>query len=147
MMMLLILPVLIVRAVVAVTSFAQVETPHAATTVSIPTTQATSQPIQVMVQTQPPTGRETLLDAFSKSEVGKVFSGERALTIDDVKNPIFWFDTAKDLVITVLKFIPRFIGTMIFLLVFWLIYRGIRKVIVRSMKKSEVDSSIRDLLA
>jgi small conductance mechanosensitive channel len=94
-----------------------------------------------------PGGFQKLVDAFAKSTVGKVFSGEKSLTNDDVKNPIFWFDTAKDLAITILAFIPRFIGTMIFLFVFWLIYRGIRKMIVGSMKKSEVDSSIRDLLS
>jgi small conductance mechanosensitive channel len=148
MMLSLLIPVLIVRAVFAMTLLAQVETPTGpSTTVSIPTSQPTSQPVQVIVQTAAASGKETLVDAFAKSTVGRVFTGEKALTLDDVKNPIFWFDTAKDLTITVLAFIPRFIGTMIFLFVFWLIYRGIRKMIVSSMKKSEVDSSIRDLLA
>jgi small conductance mechanosensitive channel len=36
---------------------------------------------------------------------------------------------------------------MVFLFVFWLIYRGIRRVAIGHMKKGEVDSSIRDMLA
>ncbi len=111
-----------------------------------------SQPVTIVVASTQPTSQPTglprnLLDSLTESKLGQVFSGERPLTINDVKNPLFWFDTAKDLVITILAFIPRFLGTLIFLFVFWLVYRGIRKLAVGSMKRSEVDSSIRDMLA
>lgn len=95
----------------------------------------------------PERSRETLLNVLERTKLAQLFSGERSLTLDDVRNPIFWYDTFRDLIIAVLLFIPRLLGTVVFLFVFWLIYRGIRKVIVRSMKKEEVDQSIRDLLA
>lgn len=106
----------------------------------------TSQPTTQQSLTDTEKKRETLVSVLEKSKIGQVFTGERAITIDDVKNPVFWFDTAKDLVITILAFIPRFIGTMVFLFVFWLIYRGIRRMAMGSMRKSEVDSSIREML-
>jgi small conductance mechanosensitive channel len=116
------------------------------------TTVPASQPTQVIIVNNPPATRpgddvpRNVIDALDETTIGKIIYGKRTLTLDDVKNPIFWFDTAKDLVVTILKFIPRLLGTMVFLFVFWLIYRGIRKMIVGSMKKQEVDSSIRDLL-
>jgi len=111
------------------------------TVILVTTTQPTTQQV-VAVEKAP----KTLVEELNQSKLGKVFSGEKPLTLEDVKNPIFWFDTAKDLVITILAFIPRLLGTLIFLFVFWLVYRGIRKMAVGNMKKQEVDSSIRDLL-
>jgi small conductance mechanosensitive channel len=43
-------------------------------------------------------------------------------------------------------FIPRLIVAAVFLLFFWLIYRGLRRVAIASMKSAHVDESIRDLL-
>jgi small conductance mechanosensitive channel len=109
-----------------------------------------TQPAASQPTTQPALPSEArgknLVETWEGTQFAKVFSGERPLTLQDVKNPIFWFDTAKDLVIAILSFIPRLLGTLIFLFIFWLIYRGIRKMLVGSMKKQEVDSSIRDLL-
>jgi len=117
-----------------------------------PATAPAAQPQNVVVvvsTTQPTELRkpQTVIDAWEQTQFAKVFSGEKPLTLDDVKNPIFWFDTAKDLVITVLAFIPRLLGTLIFLFVFWLVYRGFRKIAMTSMKNSEVDTSIRDMLS
>jgi small conductance mechanosensitive channel len=111
-------------------------------------TQPATQPIQVNV-TLPPgdTKPETIVGAIQKTRVGQYISGERELRWNDVVDPVFWFDTVKDLAVAILKFIPRFVGTMVFLFVFWLIYRGIRRMAMGSMKKGEVDSSIRDMLA
>lgn len=108
---------------------------------------ATSQPTTRQVVVIEDKQSKTLVDILDQTKLGKVFSGEKPLTLEDVKNPIFWFDTAKDLVITILAFIPRLLGTLIFLFVFWLVYRGIRKIAMSSMKKGEVDTSIRDMLA
>jgi small conductance mechanosensitive channel len=89
---------------------------------------------------------KSLYDQLLKTQFGEILRGERTLSWDDIRKPEFWFYNFKDLIITVIGFVPRFVGTMVFLLVFWLIYRGIRKVIMRNMSKGEVDSSIRDLL-
>jgi small conductance mechanosensitive channel len=122
--------------------------------VSVATTQvsaSTTQPIQVIVQTEGAKAeadrKKSLYETFLQSKIGEVFEGKRSLTWDDVKNPIFWFDIVRDFALTILAFIPRLLGTMVFLCVFWVVYRAIRKLAVRSMKKGEVDSSIRDMLA
>jgi small conductance mechanosensitive channel len=136
-------PVLLVAGVIVL---AQTDAPSA-------TTAPASQPAQVIIVNNPPATQpaeqvvpRNVMEALDETMIGQIIYGKRALTLDDVKNPIFWVDTVKNLVITILAFIPRLLGTMIFLFVFWLIYRGIRKMIVGSMKKQEVDSSIRDLL-
>ncbi len=112
---------------------------------------STTQPAPTTQQTVIVVGNEEntagLLDKMLKTRFGQIASGEQALTLNDVKNPAFWIDSIKDLVLTVLGFIPRLLGTLVFLFVFWLVYRGIRKLALSSMKKSEVDSSIRDMLA
>ncbi|MBC8105954.1 MAG: hypothetical protein H7Z14_05145, partial [Anaerolineae bacterium] len=139
-MPLLNIPTLLVRLVFLAVLFAPLPMAHAQTPTTAPAA-PTSQPVAAE------RSRETLLNVLERTKLGQVFSGERSLTLDDVRNPIFWYDTFRDLIVAVLLFIPRFVGTIVFLFVFWLIYRGIRKVIVRSMKKEEVDQSIRDLLA
>jgi small conductance mechanosensitive channel len=116
--------------------------------------------VQAMATTQPaPTSQqvivlpagttlppETIVEQLANTKLGEVIEGKRALTWNDVRNPAFWADTIRDLVVAILAFIPRFIGTLVFLFVFWLIYRGIRRMAMGSMKKSDVDHSIRDLL-
>jgi small conductance mechanosensitive channel len=113
-----------------------------ATTQPAPTTQ--QQMVIVPVSSLPQ--NETLVEGFEKSTFGQVIAGQRALTWNDVKNPKFWLDAFKDLIVTIAGFIPRFLGTLVFLFVFWLVYRGIRRMAMGSMKKSDVDHSIRDLL-
>jgi len=123
------------------------QNPSAADATVASTTQpATTQPTVIVVQH---TGDVAtgLIEQLTGTKLGRVVTGQQTLTLDEVKNPAFWIDSVKDLVVTVLAFIPRFLGTMIFLFVFWLVYRGIRKIALSSMKKSEVDSSIRDMLA
>lgn len=111
-------------------------------------------PIQLVQQeslttqptTQEATDRSSLVEKLRQTRLGKIFEGEQTLSWKDMLRPEFWFDTIKDLAITLIAFIPRIIGTGIFLFVFWLIYRGIRRMAVGSMKQQEVDSSIRELL-
>ena len=113
-----------------------------------PTTAPTSQPAAaVNVQAAPTPQSSSLTESVLNTRLGQIFQGKQQITWKDVTQPVFWIDTLKNLVETVLAFIPRLIGTLIFLLVFWLIYRGIRQLAVSTMKKSEVDSSIRDMLA
>jgi small conductance mechanosensitive channel len=112
-----------------------------ATTQPAPTTQQ-----MVIVPIGSISQNETLVEGFEKSTFGQVIAGQRALTWNDVKNPVFWLDAFKDLIVTIAGFIPRFLGTIVFLFVFWLVYRGIRRMAMGSMKRSDVDHSIRDLL-
>jgi small conductance mechanosensitive channel len=115
--------------------------------VPIPAAPPTTEPSAQAQQQPPATQPESLVGALQKTRFAQYFSGEKVITWDDVRSPVFWIDTVRDFVVAIVGFIPRFIGTMVFLFVFWLIYRGIRRVAIGHMKKGEVDSSIRDMLA
>jgi small conductance mechanosensitive channel len=89
---------------------------------------------------------KSFYDQMLKTQLVQIMEGKQELTWARIRQPDFWIDTVKDLIVTLIAFVPRVIGTVIFLFVFWLIYRGIRRVAVGNMKQQEVDSSIRDLL-
>lgn len=103
-----------------------------------PSTLPTSQPA---VQTN-----ESITDAIFRTRFGEIVRGRDVLTWDTIRDPVFWSDTIKELIITLVLFIPRFVGTMLFLLIFYLIYRGIRRVVMGNIKAEDVDSSISNLL-
>lgn len=112
-------------------------------------------PIQIVQQataTSQPTTQESagdnksLYDQLLKTQLAEIIQGKRQISLTDIRQPGFWIDNIKDLIVTLLAFIPRIIGTAFFLFVFWLIYRAIRRMAVGSMKQQEVDSSIRELL-
>src|SRR2546423_11094584 len=63
-----------------------------------------------------------------------------------MKDPAFWIDTIRDLVVAVVGFIPRVIVSVIFLVVFWGVYRGIRRIALASMAKAHADESVRELM-
>jgi small conductance mechanosensitive channel len=96
--------------------------------------------------TSRPASSPKLLDALSKTMVGKMISGEEEINLAKVKDYEFWVRIIWDLVGTILMFIPRVIACVMFLGVFWLIYRGIRKLATRKMKDDNVDTSIRDMI-
>jgi small conductance mechanosensitive channel len=83
---------------------------------------------------------------FGRTRMGKLVEGKTRVTLDDVKDPLFWVDTLKDLALAVLAFIPRLIVAGLFLVFFWLIYRGLRRVITGALTTAGVDQSIRDML-
>ena len=89
---------------------------------------------------------ETIGEVFGRTRVGELFQGKKKVTIDDVKDPAFWIDTVRDLVVAVLGFIPRLVVAALFLVFFWMIYRGVRRLVLGSMSKAQVDESIRDML-
>ena len=89
---------------------------------------------------------ETIGQILSKTRVGKLFEGKTKVTLEEVRNPLFWIDTAKDLLLTLLGFIPRVIVAALFLGFFWLIYRAVRKLVLGSLSSAGVDPSIRDML-
>lgn len=109
---------------------------------------ADAAPAATQPTTAPATaGKEGLLDVFSKTRLGKLAMGDsEPLTIEDLKQPGFWIDTIKELIVATVGFIPRLIVALIFLFVFWLLYRGLRRMIVGPMGKASVDQSIRDMV-
>jgi small conductance mechanosensitive channel len=88
----------------------------------------------------------SITDTFRNTQVGQLFEGKRKVTLDDVKSPAFWIETVRDFVIAIVAFIPRILVALLFLVVFYGIYRAVRKIVVGSMKKANVDPSIRDML-
>jgi len=89
----------------------------------------------------------TAAEIFGNTRFGRLFQGKDRVTLDDVKNPGFWVDTIKDLILAVITFIPRLVVAILFLVFFWMIYRAIRRLVLGSMNKAHVDESIRDMLA
>lgn len=99
--------------------------------------------------TRPTTAKlpdEKLLDALANTKLGKMIRGEEKINLDSIWEPRFWLETGRDLFLTILAFVPRVIACFLFLLVFYLLYRGIRKLAVRKMKDDNVDTSIRDMI-
>ncbi|MEA2711821.1 MAG: hypothetical protein QOF78_4422 [Phycisphaerales bacterium] len=107
-----------------------------------------TQPIAVLITPEQlaEARNETLSEVFGKTRMGQLFEGKQKVTLNDVKNPGFWIDTVRDLIVAVISFIPRVIVALLFLVFFWLVYRAVRKIVVGSMSKATVDPSIRDML-
>lgn len=113
----------------------------------VPSAGAQEQPAtQPTTQTTLAGDNESIAEALARTRLGEIVRGKDALTWNTIRDPSFWTDTVKELIVTVILFIPRFVGTMLFLFVFWLIYRGIRRVVMGSIKSEDVDSSISNLL-
>jgi small conductance mechanosensitive channel len=84
--------------------------------------------------------------SFADNPLWQAFQNKRQLTLHDVLEPGFWFDTIRDLVVAVIGFIPRVVVALLFLIVFWLVYRAVRRLALGSMARAHVDQSIRDML-
>src|SRR3954468_2300649 len=87
-----------------------------------------------------------LMHTFSQTRLGQLAQGKKKVSLAEMKDPSFWIDTIKDLVITVVGFVPRLLVSVIFLVVFWGVYRGLRKLLHAAMDRGEVDDSIKELL-
>ena len=112
---------------------------HAGSAATAPATQpATAE----AATTQPASVEPTILDTFSQTRLGQLAQGKKKVSLEEMKDPGFWIDTIRDLVITVATFVPRVLVSAIFLFVFWAVYRGIRRLAVASMNKGHVDESI-----
>src|SRR5687768_6611682 len=62
----------------------------------------TTQPVAVAVVTAEQLAQmqgDSITDVFSRTRMGQLFRGEKKVTLADVKDPVFWLDTVKDLVI------------------------------------------------
>jgi small conductance mechanosensitive channel len=114
------------------------------------TAEATTQPgVSVTVNTgatTQPAERVSIIDALSNTELGKMVRGEKQIDLTSLRNYEFWVTIVWDLTLTILAFIPRVIACFLFLAVFYLIYRMIRRIAVRGMKRNDVDTSIRDMI-
>jgi hypothetical protein len=114
-----------------ISALARESDPPAATTqptiqqASVQLAVPTSQPVNITVTTAD-LDKETLGEVLGNTRVGQLFQGKKRVTLDDVKNPLFWIDTARDLIVALLGFIPRLIVAVLFLFVFWLVYRATR---------------------
>src|SRR5688572_31457052 len=89
----------------ATTQAAATTQPAPAVAVAAPTTQ----PVAVAVVTAEQLAQmqgDSITDVFSRTRMGQLFRGEKKVTLADVKDPVFWLDTVKDLVIAVIGFIP-----------------------------------------
>jgi small conductance mechanosensitive channel len=112
-----------------------------------PTTAPTSQPTQVTVNiTTPAEAPADLVAELSKTRVGQMFQGKQ-VTLEEMMTLGFWVDNIRELVVMFLGFVPRIIVAILLFAIFWVIYRGVRKIVYASMKSANVDTSIRDMLA
>ncbi len=89
----------------------------------------------------------TLSEVLGKTRLGQLFEGNQTVTIQDVRNPLFWLDTIRDLALAIIGFIPRIVVAVLFVIFFWVVNRAVRKLVIASMKRAAVDPSIRDMLA
>jgi len=109
---------------------AQAIDPFAQTATPAPTTQPTTAPADVEQ------GFWQLLT-----------SGQGEFDIRQALQPRYWVQFTQDAIAWTIGFIPRVISALFLLVIFWLIYRAVRKVIIGGMKTAGVDESIRDMLA
>jgi small conductance mechanosensitive channel len=123
-----------------------VQATAATTQPSTTTTQPTAVSVTVSTGSTTQPTRRRFLDDLANTQIGKLVRGEKELSLADIKDYQFWVTIAWDLTKTILSFIPRVIACFVFLFVFYLIYRMIRKLAVRKMKDDNVDTSIRDMI-
>jgi len=86
------------------------------------------------------------LDRFKRTRLFELADGKKTTTLREMLQPDFWIDTIKELVVAALGFIPRLLVSVLFLFIFWLIYRACRRVLSGAMHRATVDPSIHDLL-
>lgn len=111
-----------------------------------PAAVATTQPVNTVIVEQKDPEDATVAEVFGNTRVGQLFQGKKKVTLADVRDPGFWVDTVRDLILAVVIFIPRLVVALMFLVFFWAVYRAVRRVVVGSMSKANVDPSIRDML-
>jgi small conductance mechanosensitive channel len=80
-----------------------------------------------------------------KKNLLSVFSGG-VITLTDMQDFRFWQDSVNKIVQGALLFIPKLLAAIILFGIFWVFYRIVRRIILGSMSRAHVDSSIRDML-
>lgn len=98
-------------------------------------------------QSEQNTSKVGFVDVMSHTTLGQMVQGQRSLTWDDIRQPWFWVGVIQNLGEAIIIFVPRLVGTLVFLFFFWLVYRGIRRMALSSMKRAQVDQSIQDMIS
>jgi small conductance mechanosensitive channel len=80
-----------------------------------------------------------------KKNLLNVFSGG-VVTLKDMQDFQFWQDSVNKIVLGTLSFIPKLLAALILFGIFWVFYRLVRRIVLGSMNRAHVDSSIRDML-
>lgn len=80
-----------------------------------------------------------------KKNILNVFNGG-VVTLNDMLDFQFWQSSVNTMVMGTLAFIPKLLAALILFGIFWVIYRLIRRIVLGSMARAHVDSSIRDML-
>jgi small conductance mechanosensitive channel len=86
------------------------------------------------------------LVALGRSTIARLFRGERKLSPEELGHIEFWMSLIREPLAAAIGFIPRLFVAGVFIVFFWLLYRGIRRVLLGSMTRANVDPSIRDML-
>jgi small conductance mechanosensitive channel len=89
---------------------------------------------------------DNIADAFGHSTIGQLFEGKKKLSPEELGHVEFWVSLIKEPLLALIGFIPRLFVAGVFLLIFWGINRGLRRLMNASFGKSAVDPSIRDML-
>src|SRR5207302_1798062 len=88
-------------------------------------------------------------DAFGRTRLGQYAQGKRAVTwqsLQEMRQPAFWIETIRDMVVALLLLIPRILIAALFLVIFYFLYRGISTLVLGSLGRAAVDQRIRDML-
>jgi small conductance mechanosensitive channel len=83
--------------------------------------------------------------APTHKNIMQAIKGE-TITLKDMLDPKFWQSSVNTFVLAALAFIPRLVVAVVLFIIFWGIYRMIRRIVLGSMAKAHVDPSIRDML-
>jgi small conductance mechanosensitive channel len=81
-----------------------------------------------------------------KNNLLNIFNGG-IVTLKDMQDFKFWQGSVNTIVLGTLSFIPKLLAAIILFGIFWVFYRIVRRIIIGSMTRAHVDSSIRDMLS
>jgi len=81
-----------------------------------------------------------------KNNLLNIFNGG-VVTLKDMQDFKFWQGSVNTIVLGTLSFIPKLLAALILFGIFWVFYRIVRRIIIGSMSRAHVDSSIRDMLS
>jgi small conductance mechanosensitive channel len=72
--------------------------------------------------------------------------GKTTVTLHDVLQPTFWTGGVSVLILRLIQFIPRLVLSIFLFLIFYVIYRVLRQLAIRSMQRAAVDPSVYEML-
>src|SRR5262245_26094528 len=90
--------------------------------------------ISMRVYAAPTTQPASVLEStIGQTDIAKYIRGEKEVTLHDVTQLWFWVGTIQNFAEALIAFIPRLMVAIIFLFVFWIIYRAFRRLALGSM--------------